>query len=187
MKRFIPLLTIFLCVAATATAREIGGLNLAEEITQSSGTVLQLNGAGIRSKFFFKIYVGALYLEEKNSAAPEVIGREGGKQIFMHFLYDEVGKEDLVEAWNDGFQANGSPARLGELAQQIDSFNAMFDTVKSGDVIVLDYQPGNGTSVFIRNQKKGTIPGKPFNDLLLSIWLGEKPVTKALRDDLLGK
>jgi hypothetical protein len=39
----------------------------------------------------------------------------------------------------------------------------------------------------IREEVKGMIEGKPFNDLLLSIWLGEKPVSKALRDDLLGK
>lgn len=187
MKRIIPMVMLVLCLTVTAKATDIAGVMLAEEITQSNGTVLPLNGAGIRSKFFFKIYVGALYLENKSSDAQEVISMEGGKQIYLHFLYNEVGKDDLVEAWSDGFQANGSPVQLSDLAQQIDSYNALFDTVKSGDVITLDYQPEAGTSVTIRNEKKGTIPGKPFNDLLLSIWLGQKPVTEDLRDELLGK
>lgn len=187
MRQAILLVIFMLCFAVHAGATEIGGVNLADEISQSNGTILKLNGAGIRSKFFFKIYVGALYLETQSSEVQEVISKNGGKQIYMHFLYDEVEKEDLVEGWNDGFQANGSSAQLVELAQQISSFNALFDTVKSGDVVVLDYQPEVGTSVIIRNQKKGTIPGKLFNDLLLSIWLGEEPVTEDLRDEMLGR
>jgi hypothetical protein len=185
MKKCIVLLIVFL--AAPVTAMEIGGVNLADEVVQSDGTSLKLNGAGIRSKFFFKIYVGALYLQAPSSDSGEVINSDAGKQVYMHFLYDEVDKEDLVEAWNDGFEANGSAAQLAELAPQIESFNTMFDSVKSGDVIVLDYQPNSGTSVTIRGKQIGRVAGKPFNDLLLSIWLGPEPVTDDLRDEMLGK
>ena len=185
MKRLIMFMIFVL--AAPAMATEIGGVKLADEITQSNGTSLKLNGAGIRSKFIFKVYLGALYLESNSSDAGEVISSDSGKQVYMHFLYKEVDKEALVEAWNEGFEANGSPAQLTELAGQIESFNAMFETVKSGDVIVLDYQPNNGTTVTIRGKLMGTVAGKPFNDLLLSIWLGPEPVTEELRDALLGK
>ena len=84
-------------------------------------------------------------------------------------------------------KAVGSADQLGALKKEIAAFNEMFDTVTKGDRIVLDYAPGAGTTVLINSEQKGTIAGKEFNDLLLSIWLGDKPISKKLRDGLLGK
>ena len=183
----ITVLLLTLLVSVSAYGREIAGVDVPETVSQADGTVLQLNGAGIRTKVFFKIYIAELYLADKQSEVPAILDDDRGRRIVMHFLYEEVGKEDLVEAWNHGFQGNGSAEQLAELSAQITSFNALFDSVKKGDQIILDYIPGKGTTVMIREEVKGLIEGKPFNDLLLSIWLGEKPVSKGLRDDLLGK
>jgi hypothetical protein len=187
MRIQIVLFLIIYFVAAPAAGKEIAGVALADAVTQNNGTELRLNGAGIRSKFFFKVYIGALYLESVSQEADTVINSDTGKQLLMHFLYKEVSKDDLVEAWNVGFDKNGSTEQLTGLSTQIADFNAMFETVKSGDRIVLDYAPEGGTSVSIRGELKGVIKGKAFNDLLLSIWLGTSPVDEDLRDDLLGK
>ncbi len=187
MRSVILLSVCMLLFSLPAGAREIAAVDVPETVVQTNGTTLQLNGAGIRSKFFFKIYIAALYLEKISPDAALVLESDGGKRMAMHFLYDEVGKDDLVEAWNDGFAGNGSPAQLADLSGQIAAFNALFETVKSGDSIILDYIPGAGTSVTIRGENKGSIAGKPFNDLLLSIWLGKEPVSGDLRDNLLGK
>ena len=182
----IAFVLLALLVSAPASGREIAGVDVPETLNQADGTLLQLNGAGIRSKFFFKIYIAALYLENKQSEASALLAEDGGRRVVMHFLYDEVSDKDLVEAWNDGFQKNGSAEQLSELSAQISAFNALFETVKKGDQIVLDYLAGKGTTVVIRNEEKGLIEGKPFNDLLLSIWLGTEPVSKDLREALLG-
>ena len=55
------LLGCLLLVALPAGAREIAGVNVAETVQNDSGTVLHLNGAGIRSKFFFDIYCRVVY------------------------------------------------------------------------------------------------------------------------------
>jgi len=186
LARFLLLLFVLGC-SFPAQAREIAGVAIADEVSQANGTKLVLNGAGIRSKFVFKIYIGALYLETKSSEPGVVIQQDGGKRIAMHFLYSEVDKDALVEAWNEGFKGNGTEGQLTDLAGQISSFNSLFDTVKEGDEIVLDYVPESGTTVSIRGQQKGVIAGKPFNDLLLSIWLGKSPVSNDLRDAMLGR
>jgi len=187
MGKMIMAVACVLLLSLPVGAKEIADIQMADEITQADGTMLRLNGAGIRSKFFFKIYVAALYLENTSSDVSEVLGSDGGKRMVMHFLYDEVEKDDLVEAWNDGFEGNGTPSQLSGLSGQITAFNALFETVKSGDRIILDYSPEGGTSVSIRGEQKGIIEGKGFNDLLLSIWLGKEPVTEDLRDSLLGQ
>ena len=103
----------------------------------------------------------------------------------MHFLYEELSKDKLIEAWDEGFRANADPRQLALLQTRIAEFNALFDRVRKGDEISLDYNPATGTEVTIRNQVKGVIPGKDFNDALLGIWLGKEPVSPELRKELL--
>ena len=170
-----------------AWAAKVAGVALEEKIVNSEGTNLLLNGAGIRKKFFFSIYVAGLYLETPHKNAEEAIADSGAKRIIMHFLYDEVGKEKLVEGWNEGFSANHSSDELKVLQTRIDAFNGMFDeAMVEGDLISFDYLPGKGTRVTIKGNEKGVIEGKDFNDALLSIWLGKEPVGYDLRKELLN-
>jgi len=181
----VLILFFLFCLAFPAAAREVAGVQVAETLTGGEGIQLRLNGAGIRYKFFFKIYVGALYLEHPSRDVKAVIGDNGSKRMVMHFLYDEVSREKLIAGWNDGFEKNITGERLKALKPRIDQFNSLFSTVREGDVIVLDYQPERGTEVIIRGEKKGLITGKDFNDALLLIWLGEEPVTEDLKEALL--
>ncbi len=169
-------------------AKDIAGVEVEESVVNSGGTTLQLNGAGIRKKVFFKIYIAELYLENPATEASQVIADDGAKRIVMHFLYDEVGKDKIVESWNEGFAANNDSATLDSLRTEIEAFNLMFDEdMTTNDVIVFDYIPGTGTQVKIKENIKGVLEGKGFNDALLSIWLGEEPVTSDLKKALLKK
>ncbi len=168
-------------------AREIAGVMVQESIQSENGVELLLNGAGIRSKFFFDIYIAELYLEQSAATAAEVIAGGGVKRIVMHFLYDEVGRDKLIAGWDEGFVENTTADKLKAIEERTIAFNELFVDVKKGDQIVLEFTPEAGTSVMIAGEKKGVIPGKDFNDALLSIWLGEKPVTKKLKGKLLGK
>ncbi len=173
---------VFLFYSTTATALEIENVTIPETI----GTDLQLNGAGIRSKFFFNIYIAELYLEHPSANAKEILTTSGKKRMTMHILYDTVGKEKLTDGWNEGFATNLSSGQLHDLQSQIQAFNTFFVDVHEGDEIILDYTPENGTTVTIAEDLKGTIKGASFNQALLSIWIGDAPVSDNLREDLLG-
>ncbi len=173
---------LFLLCSSSAMALEIAGVTVPESLD----TDLQLNGAGIRSKFFFKIYIAELYLEHPSSTAAAILDTPGRKRMVMHILYDEVTKEKLVEGWNDGFTANLSTKQLEKLSTEIQQFNDLFIDVHAGEEVILDYTPDQGTTVTIAGELKGTVAGKDFNRALLSIWLGDEPVGNDLRDALLG-
>ncbi|HHH48708.1 MAG TPA: hypothetical protein ENK51_07465 [Gammaproteobacteria bacterium] len=166
-------------------AQEVAGVDVPEQITLAN-TTLTLNGAGVRSKFFFDIYVGALYLPEKTKDAETAIDMPGPKRVLMHFLYKEVSQEKLVDGWNDGFRNNHSREQFKALAPKLDAFKQLFTTVKRGDQITLDYLPETGTRVTINGQTKGSIPGAEFHAALLRVWLGEKPADSDLREAMLG-
>jgi len=104
----------------------------------------------------------------------------------MHILYDEVGREKLVDGWNDGFERNLTPDQLKVLIPSIKQFNELFISVHEGEEIILDYTPDTGTTVIIAGNTRGTTRGADFNRALLSIWLGDDPVGDVLRDSLLG-
>ncbi len=169
------------------TARELAGVQLQEQVElPGAETILQLNGAGIRYKFFFKVYVGALYLPVKMRSAEQVLSTDQPARVLMHIVYDEVPLEKLTAAWNEGFSGNVPADRLASLKSRLNTFNNMFSDLHAGDVVLLDYMPGQGTRVTIRGEDRGLIEGADFNRALLSVWLGDEPVTDELKDAMLG-
>lgn len=184
--RMMSLFMLLVLFSTPVFAKEIADVNVPAQVTVGDGVTLHLNGAGIRYKFFFKIYIAELYLEHQASDVKKVIADEGRKRVVMHFLYHKVTKEDLTDAWSEDFHANLDDGQFAALEDRIKQFNSMFETVREGDEILLDYIPGKGTEVSIRGKAKGIIPGKDFNDALLSVWLGKNPISEDLRKELLG-
>lgn len=168
-------------------AAEVEGVKLADRV-QLAGSELMLNGAGVRTRVFFKVYVGALYLQNKAGSTDAVLGDAGAKRIAMHMLRD-LEAEQLLSALNDGLKKNLAPADLARLEPQVKQLDGVFTAVKAvkkGDVVLLDYLPGAGTRVTVRGEDRGTIPGEDFNRALLRIWLGESPADASLKKAMLG-
>lgn len=177
----------WMIIGQPASAREIADISIPDAVKpDAAGEELILNGAGIRKKFFFKIYVGALYLRTPSTDAGAILAAGGPWRVYMHILHTEIEREKLVAAWNEGFAGNNSDSRLATLKPRLDTFNGMFTTVKQGDRIVLDYLPTTGTRVQVNDVNKGTIAGEDFQQALLSVWLGEKPADKGLKKGMLG-
>ena len=169
-------------------AQTVANINIPDTVSHSpQSTKLSLNGAGIRSKFIFDIYAGALYLEKKYNKPADIYKAHGEKRISMHFLYNEVSKEKLVAGWNDGFKNNHTSDELLKLKSRIKQFNDLFITVKKGDVINLNYIPTTGTQVVINGKTRGLVEGDDFFTALLKIWLGNKPADSNLKEAMLGK
>lgn len=180
---FILLTGLFLLTSAGA--REVEGVNLPERITVD-GQELVLNGAGVREKFFFDIYVAGLYLPQKETDAGKILAQDQPWRMVMHFLFRKVDSEKLADGWEEGFTANLEATRLDRLRARLDHFKSLFPTMRRGEEIILDYRPGRGVLVNIEGQEKGVIGGSDFARALLSVWLGREPVTDELKAALLG-
>ena len=186
MKIWTITLCCFLFSLTQVVAKEVSGIKLDEQITIAD-TRLSLNGAGIRSKFIFDIYVGALYLDKPASTTEAALNSTGANRVRMVFLYDEVSKEKLTSGWSDGFENNLSESELTGLKSKINAFNQLFETAHKGDIIDLDYVPDKGTHVYYNSKLRGIIEGKAFNTALLKIWLGEEPADETLKAGMLGQ
>ena len=179
--------TCFFVFTLSANALEIKGVKVDEKV-QVGGNALVLNGAGIRTKMVFKVYVAALYLTQKQTDANEVISGTGNKRISMHFLR-ELDAETLLKGMNEGFTDNNNAAEMSAIEPQMKQFRDMMTSakkVKKGDMIVLDFTAA-GTQVNINGKSLGVVEGEAFNQALLRVWLGEKPVDAALKKAMLGQ
>jgi Chalcone isomerase-like len=185
---------LFLLFAAfwvgAAQGVEIAGVQLPDRISVSSGgPEIVLNGAGLRTKFFVKVYAAGLYLEKKSSTPAAVLGLAGPKRVSMHLLRD-VSAKQILDALHEGIEANNPPAAREKLKPQLDALDAVMTgmgPIKKGDVVTLDYVPGSGTVVTVNGQPKGKpIAGNPLYDALLRVWLGDDPVQDDLKKELLG-
>jgi len=173
--------------AAPVSAAEVAGVQIPNSLSLAgAGPSLVLNGAGVREKWFFDIYVGALYLRQRSQDVQAILAGSGPAAVLMHFLYKEVSREKITEAWETGLAANHSAAEMQVLRPQLDRFNALFVTLRAGEVVEIDYVLGQGTEVRIDGKLRGKVEGDAFFHALLQVWLGEHPVTGALKRAMLG-
>jgi len=167
-------------------AAEVAGVNVAEGVRAGSQELL-LNGAGVRRKVVFKVYVAALYLPAKTSSAAAIIDSGAPRRISMHLLR-EVTADTLVAALREGIADNHGAAELAALAPQIEQLASLMraiGTTKPGDTVSLEFSSA-GVAVGFNGQARGNVAGEAFAKALLRVWLGEKPVDAALKKALLG-
>ena len=176
-----------MAIACSPFAAEVSGIKVDDKATVG-GQELVLNGAGMRSRLFIKVYVGALYVPQKTSTAQEVIGRNQPRRMALA-LQRDVDADQLLEALRAGLSDNNSQAELDAIKPQVEQFAMIFRSVgaaRAGQMIGIDYTPADGTVIRLDGVVKGTIAGEAFNKALFNNWLGERPVQESLKKALLG-
>ncbi len=176
-----------LTTGLAAFSAEVAGVRFEESARVADGQPgLVLNGAGVRSKFFVKVYAAGLYLPEKAGSTGAALALPGPKRVRMHFIHKEVSAKKIRSGWTDGYKANHSDEEYAVLEDRIGRFNALFPTLKAGDRVDVDFIPGSGTAVRLNGETKGIIPGDDFYPATLKIWLGDSPADSGLKKAMLG-
>ncbi|MGE5337679.1 MAG: chalcone isomerase family protein [Gemmatimonadota bacterium] len=189
MKRSIAaLLLAAAALASHSQPIEVEGVKF-EPTAQVGGQVLQLNGAGVRTRVIFKVYAAGLYVPQKANSAAVLLGQKGPRRIEIHMLRN-VDADTFAEALTDGLKANHTEQQLAGLKPQTDALLATLKSIgeaKKGDAIFFEFTPDNGTRIVVNGQQKGAaIPGEDFFTAVLRIWIGDKPADGGLKKGLVG-
>lgn len=183
------LITVGLCWSTAAFAVvEVSGVKVQDSITIAD-TRLQLNGAGIRYKGPFKVYVGDLYTTQPVKSLDELIAAPGPKRLGMTFLR-EINSAEFGKLLTRGIEDNVSKQELSKIIPGMIKMGDIFAANKSfspGDVCALEWDPAKGLSIWA----KGKLQAEPFKDpaffrALMSIWFGQSPADWKLKDQMLG-
>ena len=178
-----------LTLGLQAAPVELSGSKVADPV-EVQGTKLQLNGAGIRYKAIFKVYVAGLYLGARAGTPEEVLAAPGAKRISITLLR-EIDSNELGKNFTRGIEDNTAKGDMSKLIPALIRMGQIFSDQKKllpGDTFTIDWIPGTGTVLTV----KGKPQGEPFKELeffnaLLRIWLGPQPADTRLKDALLGK
>jgi long-chain acyl-CoA synthetase len=168
-----------------AFGAEVGGVKLDDKISVG-GQELVLNGAGIRTKAIFKVYVGSLYVPAKATTAAAVYAK-APRRVQLNMLRD-VGSDQMLDALVDGIKDANPPADVEAVKAQSDQLATILKAagqLKEGNVLAFEFADG-ATKVLLNGTAKGTIPGEAFNKALMNAWIGDKPVQADLKKAMLG-
>ena len=183
MKGIVSILA--LALATSAAAVDVEGVKI-DDKTSVGGQELVLNGAGVRKRAIFKVYVGSLYVPAKAQTTQEVLAK-GPRRIQLNVLRN-LSSDQLIEALMDGLKQNLSPAEMQGIAVQSGEMAAImksFGQAKEGSVVTLDFI-GASTVIGLDGTPRGTIEGAAFGDALTRIWVGEHPAQDDLKKAMLG-
>ncbi len=178
-----------LSLGVMAAPMEISGVKLDDPI-DLAGAKLQLNGAGIRYKAVFKVYVAGLYLGKKAATPEEIYAMPGPKRMSIT-LVREIDSNELGKSFTTAFTENAPKAEMSKLIPGLIKMGQIFADQKkllAGESFTIDWIPGTGTIITV----KGKVQGEPFKEIeffnaLMRIWFGPHPADFRLKDQLLGK
>jgi len=171
--------------AVPVAARTVEGVDVRESITVA-GVPLTLNGTAVRvaTVFNIKVWVGALYLPSPARTPEDVLSSTGPIRLDLTFLRS-VSREQVFRSWKYQFKESvvkNYPGRAEKEAALI----ALLGPLKPGSVERFEIV-GDAVRVFDGGVHQGTIEGREFRDAFLSMWVGERPPTAAVKNGFLGK
>jgi len=185
-------ITLVLCglmtiLAPTAHAQiTLEGITLKKNVSHE-GQTLMLNGGGVRTKLFFDLYVGGLYLKQKSSNAVSIIKADEPMMMQLNIISGLITSDKMVSATMEGFEKS-TKGNMASVQKEIDAFIAIFrEEIKEGDVFDIMYVPDTGTIVYKNGKLAGTVQGLTFKQYLFGIWLGDDPADDDLKEGMLGE
>ncbi|MFO1338133.1 MAG: chalcone isomerase family protein [Burkholderiaceae bacterium] len=188
-RRLLGGLLCSLALALPAMAVEVEGVKL-DDSAKVAGKDLKLNGAGVRTRAIFKVYVLGLYLTDKKKTTADVLASDGPRRFTIVMLRDVSG-EDFGEAFMTGINKNIDKAEKSKLVNQLGKFGEIFTaqgSLKKGDILISDWVPGSGMVMTLNGKSiSEPIPDVAFYNAVLRIWLGDKPADDKLKPLLLGE
>lgn len=173
------ILSLSLGVVSTAYAELGSQIKIGDQ-------VLQLNGAGTRTKTFLQIYESGLYLLSPTKDAKAVLEADELMAIRIRITSGFVSRASLVSSLQDGL-AQSTGGRADGFAGEIQQLQQILkDEVKKNDLYDFVYVPGKGLHVLKNGKVEGVIPGLAFKKALYGVWLSDSPIDKDLRQAMLS-
>lgn len=167
-------------------AAEVAGVKVDDKLRVGSSELV-LNGAGLRSKLFIKVYVGALYVGQKATTPPAIYDSPSPRRMVLRLLRD-LDADSLHTALDEGLKNNNTPAEMADMkgqAEQLAGIMKSIGKVREGDTIAIDFS-NEGVAVSQNGESRGKVAGAGFAKALLKVWLGDKPADASLKKSLLG-
>lgn len=186
LRNGIRLLVLASVLAGASQAAEVAGVTLEKNLNVAD-TPLVLNGAGVRSKYFMKVYVAGLYLSAASRDARAIMNADEVQAMTVHITSSAVTRSRFRDTVQEGLKQSAGD----DYPRYEHLLDALWENedlkVNKGDVFQYRYIPGEGTRFLHNGSVLDVVPGLEFKRVLFGIYLGEDPVQASLKRELLGE
>lgn len=182
--RFQVLLTLLFCLAASASLHAARPAPSPASLAEDGARFERVGARTFRWMSVIKVYDAALHLGAGEPADRIFSNIPTRLQLGYHRGFTAA---EIVKGGETLLARNVDSATIAALRERLDLINRTYRDVKAGDSYTLTYVPGTGTTLRLNGVPLVTIPGHDFAAAYFRIWLGDDPISPALRDSLLGR
>lgn len=179
---FILVAMVILSGSIHGWARELNAQSFAEQL-EFEGTAFHLQGLGLKTQFFIKVFVAGFYTAEALCRPDLLAGCP--KRIEVAYLYPIPGKKLAAET-RKNMILNTTSEEFNSIRSRVELMESFYVDLKPGDRYAISYLPERGTYFTYNGKVMGLIEGSDFAKALFAVWIGENPISQLLKRNLLG-
>ncbi|MFH0984839.1 MAG: chalcone isomerase family protein [Candidatus Omnitrophota bacterium] len=167
----------------TSVVEPVTGIAFPSEVRFSQDGedhTLRLTGIAARTKWFFRVYAIAHYLEIPRGAGSlrvrDLLVDGPAKQLTIQYARN-VPAEKIIRVLREDFELNTTPSEYREIEPLVEQMLGYFvRPVNKGDVFVMRWISGGRVYLELNGQKLGDARSELFARTLWAIWFGDHSV-----------
>ncbi len=105
--------------------------------------------------------------------------------LLNHHYQHKIEREDINKTILKSLSDNPIVSIIA-IRAPLDQMISYHQDVEPGDRYELTYEPGRGMRVLFNGAEKGVVEGDDFARAYLGMWLSDHPLSKSLREKLIG-
>lgn len=185
MMRILPIVML-LCFFQNFAQQVVSGVFVDNKISFEDKELV-LNGSGIREKMWIELYVGSLYVPYRIQTEKELYEMNDSFLMRIDIVSPRITSDVLIEAIEAGFE-NSTKGKANEIRDKIDYLKGFFkEEIVVGNSFILYYNSSTkATTIYKNGLNLGSIDGEDFKKDFFGIWFCDKPVSKKLKEKMLG-
>jgi len=157
------------------------------EENYSANDNLSLFGIAIHQEQRNDIYIGALYAPENIKSTDQLVDPSVSKKMSLKFL-SKYSERKMARFWKQRIALNNKKSNWQPFTKSILEFGELFKRpMQVGDELSIQFSPSTGTSIFLNGTHFLTIQDISFYKLILNVWIGNIPPTRAFKLGITGK
>jgi hypothetical protein len=175
-------LALVLCVVISPDARAIQGNP--DELSEDGARFVLVGATTFRWMSVIKVYDARLHLGAGEPSSKVFADIPVRLQLTYHRGFTAA---EIIKGGDTLLARNVKADALVSLRERLELINRAYRDVREGDSYTLTYVPGKGTTLRLNGSPLVTVPGHDFAAAYFRIWLGDDPISKSMRDTLLGR
>jgi protein TonB len=157
-------------------------------VTFTDAEALSLNGIALHQELGEPYYYGVLSVEQPSQDPDFLLTEEQNRRMGIRIAAPKISPRRFSKLWNESIATNNKQAILRTYQKEIQAFLMMMkaDLIEGDYLVVHAAKDQKPVQISLNGVDLLRINSAGFFNVLLRCWIGEVPLTRQFRQDILG-